>query len=105
MTVSSNLKDKAAKSVIWSFAEKISVQGVGFVIGLILARLLMPEDYGVIAILYIFISVATVFIDGGFSNALIQNQERTEKDFSTYCAICCCTSLHPIWQNTSSNRY
>lgn len=83
MTLSSNIRDKAAKSVIWSFAEKISVQGVGFVIGLILARLLMPEDYGVIAILYIFISVATVFIDGGFSNALIQNQERTEKDFST----------------------
>ncbi len=77
------IKSKAAKSVVWSFAEKLSVQGIGFIINLILTRLLMPEDYGVIAILYIFISVATVFIDGGFSNALIQNQKRTEKDFST----------------------
>lgn len=78
-----DIKSKATKSVVWSFAEKLSVQGIGFIISLILARLLMPEDYGVIAMLYIFISVATVFIDGGFSNALIQNQKRTEKDFST----------------------
>ena len=78
-----DIKSKAANSVVWSFAEKLSVQGVSFIISLILARLLMPEDYGVIAMLYIFISVATVFIDGGFSNALIQNQKRIEKDFST----------------------
>ncbi|KAA5403992.1 lipopolysaccharide biosynthesis protein [Bacteroides cellulosilyticus] len=78
-----DIKSRAAKSVVWSFAEKLSVQGIGFIISLILARLLVPEDYGVIAILHIFISVATVFIDGGFSNALIQNQKRTEKDFST----------------------
>lgn len=77
------INSKAAKSVVWSFAEKLSVQGFGFGISLILARLLLPEDYGTIAMLYIFTSVATVFIDGGFSNALIQNQERTERDFST----------------------
>jgi len=77
------IKSKAAKSVVWSFAEKLSVQGISFIVGLLLARLLAPEDYGVIAILSIFISVATVFIDGGFSNALIQNQKRTEKDYST----------------------
>lgn len=78
-----DIKGKAVKSVVWSFTEKLLVQGIGFIISLILTRLLIPEDYGVIAMLYIFISVATVFIDGGFSNALIQNQQRTEKDFST----------------------
>lgn len=77
------VRSKAKESVIWSFAEKLSVQGVGFVIGLILARLLVPEDYGIVAIIYIFISIATVFIDSGFSNALIQNQKRTKEDFST----------------------
>lgn len=78
-----SVKQKATKSLVWSFIEKMSVQGVGFFIGLILARLLAPEDYGIIAMLYIFIAVATVFIDGGFSNALIQNQNRTQIDFST----------------------
>ncbi len=81
--MSENIKQKAVTSVVWSFIEKISVQGVSFVISLLLARILLPEDYGTIAILTIFIAVATVFIDGGFSNALIQNQNRTERDFTT----------------------
>lgn len=70
-------------AAIWSFFEKLSSQAVSFVIGIILARLLTPYDYGVVGLTAIFIAVSNVFIEAGFANALIQNQHRTEKDLST----------------------
>ena len=78
-----NLRDKTVKGVAWSFAERFSVQGVTFLLELIIARLVGPENYGLIAMLAIFMAVSQVFIDGGFSSALIQRQDRNEKDFST----------------------
>ena len=76
-----DIKSRAAKSVVWSFAEKLSVQGIGFIISLYTCALLSTGRLWGYCNTHIFISVATVFIDGGFSNALIQNQKRTEKDF------------------------
>lgn len=70
-------------AAIWSFFEKLSSQAVSFVIGIVLARLLTPYDYGVIGLTAIFIALSNVFIDAGFANALIRNQHRTEKDLST----------------------
>lgn len=70
-------------AAIWSFFEKLSSQAVSFVIGIVLARLLTPYDYGVVGLTAIFIAVSNVFIEAGFANALIQNQHRTEKDLST----------------------
>lgn len=78
-----SLKKDTAKGVLWSAVERFSVQGVQFFIGLVLARLLTPEDFGVIGMLAIFIAISNVFIDSGFLSALIQNQKRTETDFST----------------------
>lgn len=70
-------------AAIWCFFEKLSSQAVSFVIGIVLARLLTPYDYGVVGLTAIFIAVSNVFIEAGFANALIQNQHRTEKDLST----------------------
>lgn len=70
-------------AAIWSFVERLSSQVVSFGIGIILARLLDPYDYGVIGLTAIFIALSNVFIDAGFANALIRNQHRTEKDLST----------------------
>lgn len=70
-------------AAIWSFLEKLSSQAVSFIIGIILARLLTPYDYGVVGLSAIFIAISNVFIEAGFANALIQNQHRTEKDLST----------------------
>lgn len=81
--MSNSLKDKTVKGVLWSTIERFSVAGVNFIFGLILARLLMPSDYGAIAMLAIFMSVAQTFIDSGFSNALIRKQDRTEADNAT----------------------
>lgn len=79
----STLKDKAVNGVIWSIAERFGNQGIQFFIGLILARLLMPEDYGLIGMLLVFISLAQVFVEGGFSAALIRKSEPTNRDYST----------------------
>lgn len=81
--MTSSLKQVAAKNVIWSAVERFSVQGIHFILGLIIARLVAPADYGLIAMLTIFLAIAQTFVDSGFSNALIQKQDRTDVDFST----------------------
>ena len=68
---------------MWSAVERFSVQGIQFILTIIIARLVSPSDYGLIAMLGIFLAIAQTFIDSGFSNALIQKQDRTETDFST----------------------
>ena len=79
----SSLKDKTVKGVIWSAVDRFSAQGVKFVFSILVARLLVPEDYGVIAMLGIFMAVSQTFIDSGFGTALIRKIDRTETDFST----------------------
>jgi O-antigen/teichoic acid export membrane protein len=77
------LQKPIVKGVFWSGIERFSVQGIQFVLGIIMARLLEPSDYGVIGMLAIFLAISQTFIDSGFSNALIRKQDRTEIDFST----------------------
>lgn len=79
----SGLKDKTVKGVIWSAVDRFSAQGIQFVFSILIARLLLPEDYGVIAMLGIFLAVSQTFIDSGFGSALIRKIDRTETDFST----------------------
>lgn len=69
--------------MFWSVTERFGNQGIQFLIGLMLARLLMPEDYGLLGMLLIFISIAQVFVDGGFSAALIRRKEVSDQDYST----------------------
>jgi O-antigen/teichoic acid export membrane protein len=78
-----SLQSKTIKGVLWSAVERFSLQGIQFVIGIILARMVTPAEYGLIALLTIFLIIAQTFIDSGFSNALIQKQNRTETDYST----------------------
>lgn len=78
-----NLKKTTTKGIFWSFFERFSTQGVAFFVTLVMARLLSPGDYGLVGMLTVFMSLAQVFIDGGFSSALIQYKDRTEEDFST----------------------
>ena len=78
-----SLKHKAASGMIWSAIQKYSTMLIQFISGIILARLLMPEDYGAIGMLLIFISLSEVFIDAGFGSALIQKKNQTQTDYST----------------------
>lgn len=81
--MSESLKRTATKGVIWSSVERFSVQGMQFVFMLVMARLLTPQDYGLIGMLSIFLAISQSLIDSGFSNALIRKQHRTEQDYST----------------------
>lgn len=74
---------KTVKSVVWSAVERLSSQGIQFVMGIIIARLLLPSDYGVVAMLTIFLALAQTFVDSGFGTALVQKKDRTETDYST----------------------
>ena len=78
-----NLKQKAASGMVWTAVQKYSTMIIGFISGIILARLLTPEDYGAIGMLAIFMSLAEVFIDAGFGSALIQKKNPTQADYST----------------------
>lgn len=71
------------KALIWKLLERFGVQGVQFILQIILARLLSPEHYGVLAIMIIFTTLANVFIQNGFNTALIQNKDVTEEDYSS----------------------
>ena len=70
-----SLKHQAIKGVVWSAVERFSVQGIQFVLSIIIARLVAPSEYGLIAMLGIFLAIAQIFIDSGFSNALIKIEQ------------------------------
>ena len=78
-----DIKQKTKVGMLWNVIEKIVVQLISFALNVILARLLTPHDYGTIGMLTIFLTFSNVFIDSGFSRALVQKQDRTESDFST----------------------
>ena len=76
-------KNTVISSLIWKFLERGGVQGVQFVLSIVLARLVSPDDYGVIALILVFIQIATVFIQSGFNTALIQKKDSDDTDFSS----------------------
>ncbi|MBN1398746.1 MAG: lipopolysaccharide biosynthesis protein [Bacteroidetes bacterium] len=78
-----SLKQKATKGVLWSFVDQFATQGISFLVGIILARILLPSDYGLIGMLSIFIAIASSLTESGFTQALVQKTDRTEADFST----------------------
>ncbi|MBR1815761.1 MAG: lipopolysaccharide biosynthesis protein [Lachnospiraceae bacterium] len=75
--------NKIFSNLMWKFSERILAQGVTFVVTLCLARLLMPKDYGVVALALIVINIAEVFTVAGFGNALIQKKDADDLDFSS----------------------
>ena len=78
-----SLKNKTVKGVGWSFIDNLSSSGITFLVGLVLARLLTPSEYGIMAILTIFIAVSNSIVDSGFSNALIRKTDARRVDYNT----------------------
>ena len=81
--MSESLKHKTVNGVGWSFADNISSSGVSFLVGLVLARLLTPAEYGIMAMIAIFIAISNSIIDSGFSNALIRKTDIKRIDYNT----------------------
>ncbi len=77
------MKSRAISATLWSSADILLRQGLQFAVSIALARLLSPEEFGTIALLYLFIGIASAFVDSGFSAALIQRQDVTHTDEST----------------------
>ncbi len=72
-----------ATNLLWRFFERIGAQGVSFIVSIILARIIAPEEYGTIALMTVFISIFNVFIDSGMGAALVQKKDADELDYST----------------------
>lgn len=81
--MSDNLKQQTKKGLYWKFAEQFANYGMNFIIGIVMARLLSPSDYGITALPAVFIAVAGVFANAGFSTAMIRKPNLTEHDLST----------------------
>lgn len=78
-----SLKQKTVSGLLWSSIDLLTSQGLTFVVGIILARLLSPREFGLIGMITVFIAISTSFINSGFSNALIRKRNCTETDYST----------------------
>ncbi len=76
-------RKKIISSLAFKFVERLAVKGAGLIIGIILARLLLPEEFGQVAIITIFINLANSIIQNGFNSALVQQKEVDDKDYST----------------------
>ncbi|MBO7144310.1 MAG: lipopolysaccharide biosynthesis protein [Salinivirgaceae bacterium] len=78
-----SLKDKTIKGVAWSGIDNITQYAVTFVVSIVLARLLSPDDYGLLGLIAVFTAICTTLINGGFTNALIRKKDVTNNDYNT----------------------
>ena len=78
-----SLKKKTLLGLIWQYAEKCGAQLINFVVSIILARILVPADYGLVGLIAVFISVLLVFAQSGMGQALVQKKEADDEDVST----------------------
>ena len=83
MAKANSLTNKTLSGVMWKFGERISAQLVSTLVSIILARILMPEDYGVVALVTIFITICNVFVTSGFGTALVQKKDADDLDFTS----------------------
>lgn len=83
-----SFKSSVITSLIWKFLERIGTQGVQFVVAIVLARMLSPADFGLIALVTVFVAIANVFVQSGLNTALIQKKNADNLDFSTVFYSC-----------------
>lgn len=74
---------QVSRGFVWSGVERFSIQGISFLLSILIARIVSPSSYGLIVMIQVFLSFSQIFIDGGFANALIQKKDRTEIDYHT----------------------
>lgn len=83
MAQPSSLKSKTIRGLFWSFADLMLNHGIQFIIQIVLARILLPEHFGVIGMILVFIAISNSIVDCGFSQALIRDQDSDQEDYST----------------------
>ena len=95
---SNNKMSILLSSLFWKMMERFGTQGIQLVVQIVLARLLIPEDFGTVAIVMVFISLAQVFVQSGFNTALIQKKDADNEDFSSvlYLSLIIATGLYGL---------
>lgn len=91
--VKQGLKDKTVKGVGWSAIDNVVEYGVQFIVSIILARLLSPDDYGLLGIIVIFTAIGNTIISGGFFNALVRKKDIKDDDYNTVFIVNLCVSI------------
>ena len=81
--MSNSLREKTVGGLSWSMIDNIANQGIVFLVGIVLANLLSPQEYGLIGIVTVFLAVFNSLVDSGFSNALVQKHTADDKDYNT----------------------
>ncbi len=81
--MSQSLSEKSLSGILWVFADKLGSSSINFLITIVLARLLAPEHFGLVAMVMVFFELSSVFVESGFSTALIRQKEISEADKST----------------------
>jgi len=84
-----SIKDKAVSGVKWSFVDNLANSGITFIVGIVLARLLSPTEFGVLGLITVFIAISNSIVDGGFATALIRKNDASNNDYNTvfYCNL------------------
>lgn len=82
-TATNNLKQRTIKGLLWSFIDVAAGQGIQFFVSIVLARLLLPREFGLMGMIIVFIAVSEAFVNSGFSSALIRKKNATQADYST----------------------
>ena len=93
-----NTRRSIISGLAWKFLERLLTQGVSFVVSLVLARILLPEDYGLLALVMSFTTISSVFINHGFASGLIQKKDADDDDFSTmfWCSQACTLLIYAV---------
>ncbi|HTO14130.1 MAG: lipopolysaccharide biosynthesis protein [Dysgonamonadaceae bacterium] len=78
-----SLRKQATSGMMWTFAQQFSTQGIGFIISVVLARLLLPAEFGIIGMIAIFMGIGGALVDSGLASSLIRTPDANEEDFST----------------------
>lgn len=102
-----NTKNSVFSNMVWRFAERCGAQLITFVVSIVLARLLAPEDYGKIALITVFTTILQVFVDSGLGTALIQKKDSDDLDFSSvfyFNFIVCLSMITSMIINSWPNR-
>ncbi len=91
----SGVKKQAVTNIIWKFAERILAQAISFVVTIILARILSPQEFSTVSVVTIFFTIANVFISGGLNTALIQKKDADAEDYSS--VLCVSTGISVVF--------
>jgi len=99
------LKKQAFSGLIWKFAERFCAQGISLIVSILLARILIPEDYSVVSIVAIFFSFCNIFISGGLNASLIQKKNPKSEDYSTILCLNLFISITLYFTMFFASRY